>query len=733
MSSVNDYDYGVKAVKNAKQRMLGASVTDPTYDARTATNYVQAVRNQSPYNTCWAFAALASATGSLVKNKVEDTPVLLSPKQLSYAVFNTDTFAQPPDDPEYGPMYPMQVGGNAYYATVAMSKWFGPVTEAKASYNSATPSPNGYASEESYYTDNEYILTDMLTFPAPYNSEGEYSPSNVATVKQALLTYGPLMTQYYAYTTLLPLKDTDYGINNAKYISNDDLNPNHAVTIVGWDDDFDVSKFSDEPAGPGKPAGNGAWLIQNSWGPSWGDGGYFWLSYYDKTMGASYYFSAVAESKYDEIDYHDGMGWTGDVIYYKASEAGKIIGYNSLYAANVFTVDAEEGDKELLSGAGFYTIQPGIKYEISAYANPTSGKPVSNKPLDINSDTDKLTITGTADYAGYHTVNFTNAPQFADDVKSYSIVIKISNTTTIANGKVLSLPVEGRFNAGDNLEIKIGESYVSNSGTSWSDLASLIKDGVGSAIGTNYGEEPYGDLNAIGNVNLRALIDVEDETGDNGGIGDDNGGSTGDNNGGEIGTETGNNGSDNNDNNNNNNNNNNNDTNNGGTGGGGGGNGGGGGSSTPPADDPAPPADQPTTPTTPQTPTTPALPTGWQKQTDGTWKYYDVPGKVATGWEQVKGTWYYLDTNGVMKTGWQKSGKTWYYLIPSGSQAGAMKTGWLKDGKTWYYLTSSGAMKTGWLKSGSTWYYFNSSGQMLTGWQKISGKRYYFYASGAMK
>ena len=53
------------------------------------------------------------------------------------------------------------------------------------------------------------------------------------------------------------------------------------MVIVGWDDSYPRRNFG---ARYGRPPGNGAFLVRNSWGASFGDGGYFWVSYYDRSF-----------------------------------------------------------------------------------------------------------------------------------------------------------------------------------------------------------------------------------------------------------------------------------------------------------------------------------------------------------------------------------------------------------------------------------------------------------------
>ncbi len=49
---------------------------------------------------------------------------------------------------------------------------------------------------------------------------------------------------------------------------------------MGWDDNYSKDNFNANI----RPSKNGAWLIKNSWGDYNSEGGYFWISYEDKTL-----------------------------------------------------------------------------------------------------------------------------------------------------------------------------------------------------------------------------------------------------------------------------------------------------------------------------------------------------------------------------------------------------------------------------------------------------------------
>jgi len=84
---------------------------------------------------------------------------------------------------------------------------------------------------------------------------------SVAAIKSAIYRYGAVSAGVYAdayfeyYTG---------GVFNAAPTTQD---CNHAIQLVGWDDT------------------KGAWLLKNSWGPSWGVDGFMWIKYGANKVG----------------------------------------------------------------------------------------------------------------------------------------------------------------------------------------------------------------------------------------------------------------------------------------------------------------------------------------------------------------------------------------------------------------------------------------------------------------
>jgi len=99
--------------------------------------------------------------------------------------------------------------------------------------------------------------------PSVYIATGEANTANVAAIKAAIQNYGAVQS---AVTVTTPFQAYSGGVFN--YDSNSSVN--HAVVLVGWDDNLGSA---------------GAWRMKNSWGTGWGEGGLMWIEYGVSNIG----------------------------------------------------------------------------------------------------------------------------------------------------------------------------------------------------------------------------------------------------------------------------------------------------------------------------------------------------------------------------------------------------------------------------------------------------------------
>lgn len=380
--------------------ITGSASLPATFDLRT-TGRISAIRDQGDYGSCWAFASLASLESYVEK----DTVVDFSENNLMW----NNGFDGTPDD-----------GGNYSMATAYLGRWSGPVNESSDPYGSAKKS--GLSS-------------------AYHLQEVEYIPESATAIKQALMDGGALYTSMYSGA----LDDDKYfnSSTSALYYDGDDYT-DHDVAIVGWDDNYDRSKFINSPPG------NGAWIIRNSWGTDWGDGGYFYMSYYDTYAGsnATAFHSAEATDNYSRIYQYDPLGDTSARGYRDSN--------NTVWGANIFTSAASEN----LTAVSTYALTPNTTVEINIYTNVNDGAPTSG--------TFKTTQTATFQRGGYYTVDLNNPVGLVAGQK-FSVVIKYNTPGTDD-----SVPVESPIvNSSSAATANPGESLMSRTGTGgWYDVSS---------------------------------------------------------------------------------------------------------------------------------------------------------------------------------------------------------------------------------------------------------------------
>jgi C1A family cysteine protease len=397
-------------------RPLQAQTYAPTYDLRTYSK-VSPVEDQGDCGCCWAFATF----GSLESYLWPGVKTIFSENNLK----NLADFT-----------YTCCAGGDAEMSTAYLARWgttmtdntgskiyAGPVTSASDPYSdSSCTSPT--SSQIAMHVQNVYFL------PLGDNN----------AIKSALTTYGGVYTAFSwdGGTST----SSYYNSATAAYYDGTKEQGNHAGTIVGWDDNYARTNFSTTPPG------NGAWIVKNSWGTSFGKSGYFYVSYYDANMGhlENAVFTAEPTTNYTTNYQYDPFGMQSS------------IGSSSTaYGANVFSATSTG----TLKAVGFWVPYANTQYTAQVYVNPTdSSNPTSGTPMS--------TISGSVSYTGYYTESLSTTVPLTKG-ETFAVVIKF----TAPSGDNNPVPVQQRTGDDSNAPNAVaGQSFWSSDGTTWTDFAS---------------------------------------------------------------------------------------------------------------------------------------------------------------------------------------------------------------------------------------------------------------------
>ena len=364
------------------------------------------------------------------------------------------------------------------------------------------------------------------------DSEGKWAAINDAgmrAVKSELLQ-GRGVSAIFAADVSLPGQsagaDGYMNYETWAHYTHEDVNPNHAVCIVGWDDEYSRENFGEAH----QPPADGAWIVKNSWGSetdctvlpdgtpfgkkAWGvvddqgrHTGYFYISYYDKSLGGAE--SMVFDTDLAElggelhVQAYDFMpsSFSGMNMQMKAQEKDVI------KTANVFS---NNSDKKLaLCGVSTKAGSPRARVQYSIYRlNENAETPEDGELLD--------SFWSFYEYAGFHREKLNGGITF-EPGERFSVVV--TESVTDKNGEKLyecstnqapseELAVIKKSKTYGTPVVNKGESFIYTDGkwTDWSEFELPLPEDFSEY---SFTEDPI----ATDNFSIKAYLVYRQETG----------------------------------------------------------------------------------------------------------------------------------------------------------------------------------------------------------------------------
>ena len=351
--------YRISPEDEETSQLKSAVISVPAvYDLRQL-NDVTPVKNQGggTYGgNCWAFSCIGAIESDWLVRGLGKFD--LSERNLAAC---------------HGFVWGFGQGGNEAFAMAYLTRLAGPVAD----------------SLDPYIGRKQNCITGLPD--VAYVPEVRWIYNNRSLTKLAIMDYGGVTTNIY-------MDNLYYNSSNFTYYYGGPNVANHSIAIIGWDD----TKVTN--------GGTGAWIAKNSYGETWGENGYFYISYKEKsTLNPTVIYpnrwNAGTVSKlycYAELGALSFFGNYDEsataVIKYYASSQQYIRKVGTFLARTGSTVDIEiysekDGDtlKNLLNhysskpirSVGYYTFDMPTLVEGYFYIKVSFTTPGFNTPIPI--------------------------------------------------------------------------------------------------------------------------------------------------------------------------------------------------------------------------------------------------------------------------------------------------------------------------------------------------------------
>ena len=418
------------------------------------------VENQGNTTECWAFSLLKSMETNIALSRNEKEIENFSERHMDYAT--SRTFKDGTN--ENGFQREVGNGGLLVTGLAYLTNGQGAVLEENMPFENnevkinleEINKPVDTMVDEYYmlptihkqYTKDENGNTLSVKY---YKSSGEeYSSEELEAVrkiiKEQLVVNGAIssmtgggMPQFYNNTSTF--ESTAYNCNDSSKVRD------HAITIVGWDDNYSKENFGEGR----KPSTDGAYIVLNSYGDSSFDNGYIYISYEDFFIEEEIYsIQSTSQINHDYLYQHDFYGG----IY----EVG-VTDLETGYYATIY--DRESEKNELINNVGV---------TLTDYASLEIYLSVLNSDSNKIENLIKIATTETMT-PGYHKIS--TIPTLVSDER-FAIVVKQTS-----EGGEFYFPIEANVpDTAYSVVESEGKSFISMDGETWENLADVEIAGI---------------------------------------------------------------------------------------------------------------------------------------------------------------------------------------------------------------------------------------------------------------